>query len=224
MAAQKKKRKSGLRNVFRKMFGRKTPEKAEDHTEHRPEDTMTRGHSYHRSEPELRRASPPREPPRTPTGPRISDLPVKELEPLHPLGQHLPYPMNVNAPPASPPKEYLVLDTSRPDFGRRRATLATLPSAATQRHSLDEPRIKMATWEEGHEEDAVSSSGIGIALSSPTQPTPNTTNVDQEVQTLCITFSRSVLQAIGAEVQRSSTGGKVTCQVASTADRTRPEQ
>ncbi|KAI0576020.1 hypothetical protein TUN199_09057 [Pyrenophora tritici-repentis] len=172
MAAQKKKRKSGLRNVFRKMFGRKTPEKAEDHTEHRPEDTMTRGHSYHRSEPELRRASPPREPPRTPTGPRISDLPVKELEPLHPLGQHLPYPMNVNAPPASPPKEYLVLDTSRPDFGRRRATLATLPSAATQRHSLDEPRIKMATWEEGHEEDAVSSSGIGIALSSPTQPTP----------------------------------------------------
>ena len=43
--AQKKKRKSGLRNVFRKMFGRKSPDKAED----RAEETMTRGHSYHRS-------------------------------------------------------------------------------------------------------------------------------------------------------------------------------
>jgi len=80
--------------------------------------------------------------------------------------------MNVNAPPASPPKEYLVLDTQRPDFGRRRATLATVPGAVNQRHSMDEPRIKMTTWDEGHEEDAISSSGIGIALSSPTQPTP----------------------------------------------------
>lgn len=80
--------------------------------------------------------------------------------------------MNVNAPPASPPKEYLVLDAQRPGFGSRRATLATVPSAVTQRHSMNEPRIKVSTWDEGHDEDAMSSSGIGIALSSPTQPTP----------------------------------------------------
>ncbi|RMZ70686.1 hypothetical protein GMOD_00000817 [Pyrenophora seminiperda CCB06] len=189
MAAQKKKRKSGLRTVFRKMFGRKSPDKAEDHAEGHVEEAITHGHSYHRSvslfselmaksktdlrqEPELRRSSPPREASRTPTGPRISDLPVKELEPLHPLGQHLPYPMNVNAPPASPPKEYLFPNTQTPDFGRRRATLATVPSAVIQRHSMDEPGIKMATWDERHEEDAMSSSGIGIALSSPTQSTP----------------------------------------------------
>jgi len=48
MAAQKKKRKSGLRNVFRKMFGRKSPDRAEEN-EDRVQETMTRGHNYHRS-------------------------------------------------------------------------------------------------------------------------------------------------------------------------------
>jgi hypothetical protein len=43
MAAQKKKRKSGLRNVFRKMFGRKSKDELEDHEAER------RGHSYHHS-------------------------------------------------------------------------------------------------------------------------------------------------------------------------------
>jgi hypothetical protein len=42
-AAQKKKRKSGLRNVFRKMFGRKGREEPEE------EETTRRGHSYHHS-------------------------------------------------------------------------------------------------------------------------------------------------------------------------------
>jgi hypothetical protein len=41
--AQKKKRKSGLRNVFRKMFGRKGKD------EHEEETTTQRGHSYHHS-------------------------------------------------------------------------------------------------------------------------------------------------------------------------------
>jgi hypothetical protein len=44
-AAQKKKRKSGLRNVFRKMFGRKGPDRADD----LEEEQMHRGHSYHHS-------------------------------------------------------------------------------------------------------------------------------------------------------------------------------
>lgn len=41
-AAQKKKRKSGLRGVFRKMFGRKTKDDEDDEPSHR-------GHSYHHS-------------------------------------------------------------------------------------------------------------------------------------------------------------------------------
>jgi hypothetical protein len=100
--------------------------------------------------------SPPRAI-RTPTGPRISDIPVKELKPLHPLGQHLPFPMNVNAPQASPPNEYLTFDMQKPNIGRRRATLPSLPSVGVQRHSFDESPMP--------------SPGIGIALSSPTQAT-----------------------------------------------------
>lgn len=119
----------------------------------------------------LMRQSPPREV-KTPSGPRISDLPVKELEPLHPLGQHLPFPMNVNAPQASPPQEYLTFDMQRPDLGQRRATLPSMPSAGIQRHSLDEPRGRMSTWDERLEEDGLPSPGIGIALSSPTHVTP----------------------------------------------------
>jgi len=160
-AAQKKKRKSGLRNVFRKMFGRKSRDDEEDEPPHR-------GHSYHHSDPGLLRQSPPRENV-TPNGPRISELPVEELQPPHPLTQHLPFPMNVNAPQATPPDEYLHFDMQRPDISRRRATLPTVPSIGIQRHSLDDVRGRLSTWEEGHDDDATSSPGIGIALSSPTQ-------------------------------------------------------
>ncbi|KAI8942994.1 hypothetical protein NX059_001032 [Plenodomus lindquistii] len=181
---QKKKRKSGLRGVFRKMFGRKgrdDNEIGEDHAAHR-------GHSYHHSvsrtipdhqhkltsnkDPSmLQRQSPPREQ-KTPSGPRISDLPVKDLQPLHPLGQHLPFPMNVNAPQASPPADYLTFDSQNMDSGRRRATLPTVPSASTHRHSLDESRGRLSTWEERPEDGGMPSPGIGIALSSPNQATP----------------------------------------------------
>jgi hypothetical protein len=114
--------------------------------------------------------SPPREK-QTPSGPRISDLPVKELEPLHPLGQHLPFPMNVNAPQASPPTEYLTFDMQRPDIGRRRATLPSVPSAGVQRHSLDDSRGRLSAWDERPDDETLPSPGIGIALSSPTQAT-----------------------------------------------------
>ncbi|KAH7386008.1 hypothetical protein BKA66DRAFT_67135 [Pyrenochaeta sp. MPI-SDFR-AT-0127] len=164
-AAQKKKRKSGLRNVFRKMFGRRS----RDEHEEQEEETSHRGHSYHHSDPGMLRQSPPREY-QTLSGPRISDLPVQELKPLHPLGQHLPFPMNVNAPQASPPQEYLTFDSQGPGI-RRRATLPSVPSAGIQRHSLDEARGRLSTWEERNDEDALPSPGIGIALSSPTQVT-----------------------------------------------------
>jgi hypothetical protein len=108
--------------------------------------------------------SPPRET-KTPTGPRISDIPVEDLKPLHPLGQHLPYPMNVNAPQTSPPEEYLAFSLQRSI--PRRASLPSVPS--TQRHSVDEPRDRLSTWEERADEDPIPSPGIGIALSSPTQ-------------------------------------------------------
>ncbi|KAH7068227.1 hypothetical protein BKA63DRAFT_109722 [Paraphoma chrysanthemicola] len=162
--AQKKKRKSGLRNVFRKMFGRKSKDEPEE------EEPARRGHSYHHSDPGMLRQSPPREE-KTPSGPRISDLPVEELKPLHPLGQHLPFPMNVNAPQASPPHEYLTFDMQRPDL-RRRATLPSVPSAGVQRHSLDEPRGRLSTWEERLDEEPLPSpGGIGIAVSSPAEAT-----------------------------------------------------
>lgn len=91
---------------------------------------------------------------------------MKELHPPHPLTS-LPYPMNVNAPPASPPHEYLRFDFQRPDLGARRATLPNLPGDVPQRHSLDEPRGRLSTWEERTEDEALQSSDIGIALSGP---------------------------------------------------------
>ncbi|KAH8724057.1 hypothetical protein GQ44DRAFT_728046 [Phaeosphaeriaceae sp. PMI808] len=163
-SAQKKKRKSGLRNVFRKMFGRKSKEE-----DLGGEEPVHRGHSYHHSDPGLLRQSPPRED-QTPSGPRISELPVKELKPLHPLGQHLPFPMNVNAPQASPPREYLTFDHQKSDI-RRRATLPSVPTAGSQRHSLDDPRGRLSAWDERQDEDQIPSPGIGIALSSPIQAT-----------------------------------------------------
>lgn len=119
------------------------------------------------------RQSPPREQ-KTPTGPRISDLAAEE--PVHPLVQHLPFPMNVNAPQASPPHDYLTFDMQRPDIGRRRATLPSVPSASIQRHSFDESRGRLSTWEERLEDDSLPSPGIGIALSSPTQAMTPTRN------------------------------------------------
>ncbi|KAH9866979.1 hypothetical protein IAQ61_007569 [Plenodomus lingam] len=165
---QKKKRKSGLRGVFRKMFGRKS----RDENEIGEEDVVHRGHNYHHSDPGLlQRQSPPREQ-KTPNGQRISDLPVKDLQPLRPLGQHLPFPMNVNAPQASPPHDYLTFDSQKLHFGRRRASLPTVPCASTHRHSFDESHGRLPTWEERLEDDDMTSPGIGIALSSPVQPTP----------------------------------------------------
>jgi hypothetical protein len=78
--------------------------------------------------------------------------------------------MNVNAPQASPPKEYLTFDMQRPDIGRRRATLPSVPSTGSQRHSFEEPRGRLSTWEERPSEEGASP-GIGIALSSPTHST-----------------------------------------------------
>jgi hypothetical protein len=190
-SARKQKRKSGIRGVFRKMFGRKDSrsESRERSQERNLEEPARRGHSYHHSvccddqlsdepyanaaqDPGLLQKSQtaPQQPP-TPNAQRISELTVKELEPPHSL-HSLPYPMNVNAPPASPPHEYLRFDFQRPDLGPRRATLPNLSGGVVQRHSLDEPRGRLSSWEE-REDEPLPSPGIGIAVSSPppaTQP------------------------------------------------------
>ena len=181
--AKKQKRKSGIRGVFRKMFGRKDREESQERHVERNEESAHRGHSYHHSvgrvgahdaglsanveqDPGMLQKSQtaPQQPP-TPNVQRISDLSVKELQPPHQT--YLPYPMNVNAPPASPPREYLRFDLQRPDLGPRRATLPNLPGGVAQRHSLDEARGRLSTWEERTEDEHLPSPGIGIALSSP---------------------------------------------------------
>lgn len=188
--AKKQKRKSGIRGVFRKMFGRKdsrgeSRERSQERNAEHNEERTCRGHSYHHSVCDADRFSDdlhanaaqdpgmlqkaqtaPQQPP-TPSAQRISDLTVKELQPPHPL-HALPYPMNVNAPPASPPHEYLRFDFQRPDLGPRRATLPNLTGGVTQRHSMDEPRGRLSTWEE-RDDEPLPSPGIGIALSSPPQ-------------------------------------------------------
>lgn len=90
---------------------------------------------------------------------RIPDVPERELQPINPLAQHLPFPMNVNAPQqASPHQDYLTFDFHPAEGHRRRATLpSVLQLAAAETppaESLD-----------------ADSPDIGIALSSP-QPIP----------------------------------------------------
>jgi hypothetical protein len=84
---------------------------------------------------------------------------------INPLGQHLPFPMNVNAPQeASPPHDYLTFKLPPADLGQRRATLPDTQSLNIQVKRLD-------TWEERHDGEPMPSPQIGVALSSPIQVT-----------------------------------------------------
>jgi hypothetical protein len=171
----KKQRKGGLRNALRKMFGKKGRDESQD-----DEDISRRGHvhsvsvgavnSISRSsltvvqDSGLLRQSP--KPKETTVGPRISDLPVRELMPINPLGQHLPFPMNVNAPQeTSPHHEYLTFDLPPSDLGRRRATLPSVLHANASSQSLSAATKRMSSLEERN--DGELSPQIGIALSSP---------------------------------------------------------
>ncbi|KAF2788235.1 hypothetical protein K505DRAFT_366660 [Melanomma pulvis-pyrius CBS 109.77] len=157
----RKKRKSGLRSAFRKMFGKRGRDESRE-----DEDTTRRGHMHHASDPGLLTQSPKTKD--TAGGPRISDLPVRELMPLNPLGQHLPFPMNVNAPQeASPPHEYLTFDLPHGDLSRRRATLPSVLHANAETQSLSGGK-PLASMEERIDGE-LPSPQIGIALSSPSQ-------------------------------------------------------
>ncbi|KAF2005553.1 hypothetical protein P154DRAFT_570849 [Amniculicola lignicola CBS 123094] len=160
----KKKRQSGLRNVFRKMFGRKA--KSQEREQIR-EESPVRRHGYHRSEPiSMVQSTEPTRKENSPPRQRISELPVRELEPLNPLGQHLPFPMNVNAPQeTSPQHDYLTFDTP-PNFPtNRRATLPSLllPSSSASWTGAG----RLTALDERHDAESIESPQIGIALSSP---------------------------------------------------------
>ncbi|ORY14441.1 hypothetical protein BCR34DRAFT_232979 [Clohesyomyces aquaticus] len=159
----KKKRKSGLRNVFRKMFGRRSRD--EHHEEE--QDTFHK-HSYHSSDPGLLTQSPER-PKENVGGSRISEVP--EMEPINPLGQHLPFPMNVNAPQeTSPTHDYLTFEIPH-DLNRRRASLPSAQLSQAETRALSSAWNKQASsWDERQDAESIPSPQIGIALSSPTPP------------------------------------------------------
>ncbi|KAF2272525.1 uncharacterized protein EI97DRAFT_208149 [Westerdykella ornata] len=154
-AAAKKKRGGSIRNVFRKMFGRRGREE-----QHEPSEPVIR-HSHHRSEPITIHESPKMTRENVSGTTRISDLPVPELEPINPLGQHLPFPMNVNAPQqASPPHNYISFDRPSLETMGRRATLPNI----LHHHTVagqDDAADPEPPQHDGRQ--------IGIALSSPPQ-------------------------------------------------------
>ncbi|CAI6332313.1 unnamed protein product [Periconia digitata] len=162
----KKKRKSGLRNVFRKMFGRKDREEALDEDDGaRITPTKSRGHNHTTSDPGILQSSPPRNSPLR--SQRISELSVSEPQPIKPIGQHLPFPMNVNAPQeTSPTHQYLTFEGAPPELGRRRATLPTLLAGA-ETQSLKDRVQHLEVWHERPESEHVANAEIGIALSGP---------------------------------------------------------
>lgn len=168
MAAQKKKRRSGFRGVFRKMFNRKG---GEGHAIEE-DGAGQRGHSYHHSD--LGIPSWPYSPRelKTPTPARGAGLPVDDPQRSKSLGQNTPTPKKPITTQASPPHDCPTLDTHRSALGHRRVTLATAPRTSTQRHSLDEARDRISARKEILEKDAFSSPPIGIALTSPTQVAP----------------------------------------------------
>ncbi|KAJ4305734.1 hypothetical protein N0V90_001265 [Kalmusia sp. IMI 367209] len=163
--SSRKKRKSGLRNVFRKMFGRRSRDGSEEDEVQTPQRAQTQRQSQRVSDIGMTRASSERKPPIR-RG-RISDLDVEEPAPINPLGQHLPFPMNVNAPQEiSPPHEYLTFEAPTPDFSRRRATLPNVHTVS-ETQSLNGRDKRLETWEERHDGESIPSPQIGIALSSP---------------------------------------------------------
>ncbi|KAF2817748.1 uncharacterized protein BDZ99DRAFT_23707 [Mytilinidion resinicola] len=175
MAVPKKRRKSGLKSVFRKMFGRRGKDEVK-------RESVAR-HGYHRSDPGVLSAVQNRSKENANAirarsksslsvrDQRISDLPVRELKPLNPLGAHLPFPMNVNAPEeSSPSHDYLTFE--HPIRHRRRATLPSVVLSNSEIAALSAiwsatgARVKPS--EDRALDEGIPSPEIGIALSSPT--------------------------------------------------------
>lgn len=166
----KKKRSSGLRNVFRKIFGRRSKEEVKRDSAQK--------HGYHHSDPGTL-ITPAHVKSKENVGTnsssaaeqRISGLPVHEPEPINPVGQHLPFPMNVNAPEErSPPHDYPAFK-SPPKLHRRRATL---PSVVLSGAEVATSAIRSGSgtrvmpWDEQGQTELIQSPEIGVALSSPT--------------------------------------------------------
>jgi hypothetical protein len=100
---------------------------------------------------------------------------------MNPLGQHLPFPMNVNAPQeVGPPHEYLRFEAPTPDLSRRRATLPNV-HGISETQSLNGQEKRLETWEERPSgEYTLPSPEIGVALSSPPQERQSTQNIQEK--------------------------------------------
>lgn len=99
---------------------------------------------------------------------------------MNPLGQHLPFPMNVNAPQeASPSHDYLKFEVPTPDPIRRRATLPNV-YAVSESQSSNGPAKRLDTWEERPSGEYVPSPEIGVALSSPPGERQSTQSVQEK--------------------------------------------
>ncbi|KAL5422559.1 hypothetical protein PMIN04_004593 [Paraphaeosphaeria minitans] len=178
-AAARKKRKSGLRNVFRKMFGRRSREESDGDEGQLPQQSRIQRQSQRASDIAITRASPERKIAMRRRGP-ISDLDVEERTPMNPLGQHLPFPMNVNAPQeASPPHAYLRFEMPSPDTSRRRATLPNV-HGISETQSLNGQEKRHDTWRERTSGEYITSPEIGVALSSPPPGERQSTQSAQE--------------------------------------------
>lgn len=166
----KKKRRSGLRNVFRKIFGKRSKEEVKRDSAQK--------HGYHHSDPGTL-ITPTHAKSKENVGTnsssaaeqRISGLPVHEPKPINLVGQHLPFPMNVNAPEeGSPPHDYLTFK-SPPKLHRRRATL---PSVVLSGAEVATSAIwsgsgtRVMPWDEQGQTESIQFPEIGVALSSPT--------------------------------------------------------
>lgn len=195
----KKKRRSGLRNVFRKMFGRRSKDGFEQQQQQQHQQQHQQGDASppRAAQQHTARVSREREKPNSRKGQAANhsylvsrqgtDEPVAdaaaqrirsvaELQPRTPLGSHLPFPMNVNAPQEiSPPHEYLTFDgldaAQHPRVVQRRASLPSVVFSSADAAALS------AFWAADNapvtaqdEENAVRASEereIGVALSSP---------------------------------------------------------
>ncbi|KAF2838235.1 hypothetical protein M501DRAFT_993089 [Patellaria atrata CBS 101060] len=173
MDMRKPQKVGSLKAVLRKIFRRKSKSPTAARRQ-------SRGHDYHRSDPGVLTTAPKEtikeeeEKESSPNSRRILSLPVKELTPINPLGSHLPFPMNVNAPQQkSPPHEYLPFDVNAtPTIRQRRATLPSVILNSADVEALTaiwgDSGAHVTAVEEQRLSQMDSEKPIGIAVSSNT--------------------------------------------------------
>ncbi|KAF2140677.1 uncharacterized protein K452DRAFT_309793 [Aplosporella prunicola CBS 121167] len=164
----KRQKRGSLRATLKKIFSKKS---SRDDTS----SILPTPHEHHHSEPVVvDRSSPqrPLTPPKseTPKSSHSNELsfPVQTIRPRDPLGSHLPFPMNVNAPPQDDGADHEYIMFNRPALAhRRRATLPSLIFSANDVASMS------AIWSETgtrvtatDDQSLVHENEIGVAVTS----------------------------------------------------------